>query len=124
MMNISTLEAQGYHRFEDQFKKDARVQKDPYKGTWQKCFRDHLGKKYFINIEMWDFQDSDFAYKNLAKEPSYQAHAQFESKDGTFNVELLSVQNKTLKEVEAWFEKQWSQNECFYYEKHEENTVS
>ena len=121
-INIIELEKNGYRKFNDQFKrsKDLSESQDPYKGTWQKCIRDEKGKKYFINIQMWDFANSWVSDRNLAREASYQADVQFTLQDETnFNLELLSIQNKTLIEVEQWFEKAWRIHECEYYEKYE-----
>lgn len=124
MISVEVLEKAGYTRFSDQFKRSENLSNDPYKGTWQKCIRDDKGKKYFINIEKWDFADSSLKDRfNGYKLPSYSAHAQFDGPDGTFNVQLLSAEGRTLQAIENWFEKQWKMNECDHYEKYHQEDV-
>lgn len=122
MLNDQVLKDGGYQLFKDQFRRSKELtdSQDAYKGTWQKCIRDNEGKKYFINIEKWDFANSCFADRNLGRVPSFGANAQLTMANGdNFNVEYLSVGDKTLVEIEAWFEKQWKLNECNHYEKYE-----
>ena len=122
-LSIETLEKNEYRKFIDQFKICKETSSstkelspdDPYKGTWQKCFRDELGKKYFINVEVWDFQNSVFNNRIQAKEISFSANSQMETySKQTFNCQLLSI--KTLEDLENFFETQWTSNVCKYYE--------
>lgn len=121
MITLMELEKNGYRKFMDSMKsqKDLSPEEDAYKGTWQKCIRTSLGKKYFVNIDHWDFFNSRWKNKNIDRAPSFSAHAQLESKDGVFNVELIKCEHKTVESVESWFEKQWQGNGCKYYEKYD-----
>lgn len=123
MLNIKLLLENGYGRYEDQFKrhKEFSPEEDAYKGSYQKCVRDDQGKKYFINIDTWDFANSFARHQNLGREMSFMAHAQFTLPNGdNVNFEYLSVGNKTIAEIEEWFAKTWSMYECRYYEKNDQ----
>ena len=118
-LTTAELEAQGYRKFMDNFKldKDMPPEESPYKGTWQKRIVDKKGILFFIQVEMWDFANSRYADRNIGREPSFTAYAQLNlPADDTMNVDLLSVQNKPVMEIEAFFAKQWRINECEYYE--------
>lgn len=82
-----------------------------YKGTYQKYVTDDGGKKYFINVEVMNIPQLNQRGDNL------EVHVQLNNKEvGTFNIEVLSCQNKTLSAIEAWIENQWKNNSCLYYE--------
>lgn len=121
MISQYELKQSGYHLFVDNSKRknEFTPEEDAYKGTWQKCIRDNKGQKFFVNIDHWDFANSRFAYKNKNDGPTFEAHSQLRSTEGTFNVTLLSCQHKTISEVEWWIEKQWIGNGCEYYEKND-----
>ena len=116
MLTVQLLEKAGYKYFRDSTKPSPLCFNDPYKGTWQKRFDDEKGKKYFINIEMWHFADSDFAdrYKGVA--PSFTSNTQFRSEEQTFNIELFHEESRTLEQIEAWFENVWKTvaNSAYY----------
>lgn len=123
-LSIEIMEKEGFRKFIDQFKVSKELGStslhldlsDPYKGTWQKCYSNDLGKKYFINIEVWDFSNSPF---NKKAPISFTAWCQFETHEGqSFNCQLLSA--KTVEDTESFFENQWINNVCKHYETYEE----
>lgn len=119
MLTIEQLEKAGYKRYSDNTKRTQNCVNDPYKGTWQKRFDDERGKKYFINIAMWNFWDSDFKNSYMGDNgPDFQAYTQFNGdNDFTFNVELLHNAGRDLKAIEMWFEKMWVEiGDSNYYE--------
>mgnify|MGYP007088034478 CR=1 FL=1 len=119
MLTIQTLEDAGYRKFMDQFKVSKEMINDAYKGTWQKCFRDDTGKKYFVNIEIWNLRDSDIGDRYPREGISATAYFQCDTNDGlTFETRLLSVQEKSVIFLEKWFEEQWVKNNCQYYEQY------
>lgn len=111
MITINELEKNGYRKFIDSFKEKYNYDgHSPYKGTWQKAISDDKGKKYFINIEYWHTI-------NLLKEVknSFLSYSHMEdNNEKSFNTELMT--NKSLKEIEVFFENQWKNNNCKYYE--------
>lgn len=122
MITIASLEQNGYRYYENAFKRspDLTPAQDPYKGLYQKCIRDNQGKKYFINFHAWDFANSFASDRNVGREVSLQAEAQFTLPNGdNINVEYLSAQRRTLAEIEAWFENAWSFMGAQHYEKNE-----
>lgn len=124
MITEKQLKELGYNKFMDQFKSHKDLSNDPYKGTYQKSVRDEKGIKYFVNIEVWDFANSSLATSsNFKNKPvSFQAHSQVEDKTSmTINLEIM-VGEKSVKEVEDWFEKAWTILDCKYYEKYQEET--
>ena len=124
MITTEELESHEYRKFMDQFKEREGVSADnnAYKGTWQKRFTDKNGVMYFINLEKWDFLNSQFASLVKQQEVTFSGYAQFTLPSGhDFRVELLSAQDKSLMEIEAFFAKQWRINECLHYEKFNED---
>lgn len=118
-LSVKTLEENGYHMFVNSFKTMDRTNRispsDAYKGTWQKCFRDEKGKRYFINISLWDFTGISGTLSSSG--PSFCSDAQFNDKKGEcFNLELLSNKEQTLQSIETFFEKAWIRMGCEYYE--------
>ena len=122
MINVQTLESNGYTKFIDNHKLgSSTIENSPYKGSWQKCIRDDYGKKYFIQVEMWDFKNSEFSDRIQSNpEPSFPSWVQFElPEEQNVKIELFHKENQSLEELEAWFEKQWEVNDAEYYELNE-----
>jgi hypothetical protein len=112
MITIQDLVKSGYQKFDDSLKKES---KPYYRGTYQLCVRDEIGKKYFINIEHWNFPSAGI------DQDSFHAHCQFNShstNSPTFDASLF-VSNLEIKQVEAWYENLWLKLEVEYYEKEE-----
>lgn len=122
MINKKILEENGYYFYEDSMKRKQgeSLSSSPYKGSWQKKIKDDKGVKYSINIDLYDFKDSDFRDRVPANsKPSYSAHTQLSIlEDTNVNFEVLSVTNFTIEELESLFEKQWKFNEAKYYEEY------
>ena len=82
---------------------------------FQKCIRNEYGKKYFININRWDFS---LIHPRYSGEVRYGATVQFTKKNGdAINVDYLSVQSDNLKEVEKFYEDMWDTGWFDYYER-------
>ena len=116
-ITVETLISNGYKKYVDSFKLDGDSSAlSPYKGSYQKIVYGEKGKKYFINFDVYDFKNSRFSRTDMNFEIKISAHAQFESKDvGTINFELLDCNQKSLVQVEQWFEKMWMTSNCKHY---------
>lgn len=121
MITVEKLESNGYRKFVDTSKLSGTIEQDPYKVTWQKCVRDDKGKKYFINIELWDFKNSQYADRVNIEDKSFPSWSQMEfQNEQNFRVSLFYNKEQSLDDVEAWYEKQWKINEAAYYELNED----
>ena len=76
---------------------------------FQKCVRDKYGKKYFININKWDF--SRYEHDHI----SYETEVQFEHKNGE-TVEITAFDGWTIPQLEKFYEDIWSLGWFKYYE--------
>lgn len=88
----------------------------------QKRLDDTEGKKYFIDVWVWDNTLYDF-YKRNPSLPrmSFQPEVQFQrQEDMTLNVTFLMNENSTIAEVEKEVEAMWVFLGKPYYEKRED----
>lgn len=121
-VSIENLEKSGYRKYIDSMKSaqgQELLSNHPYKGSWQKRIADDKGIKYFINIDLYDFGDSDFKNRIPVAPKNFSAHSQFEIEEEDFHVnfELLDIKDKTIEFVENLFEKQWKAHNSIYSEK-------
>ena len=80
----------------------------------QKCIRNEHGKKYFINVNMFDMRRFNKNIESLS-DFAYDADVQFNTVDEeTFEVKLFEVINP--KQVENFFERVWKNMTCEYYD--------
>lgn len=108
VINQENLIKSGYSQFESCLNKDNEM----YLKSYQKKIVDEKGIKYFITI---DFYDLSTVNKTLGIQ--FQTHVQFNSKSGfTFDVSGLNDKKITIAELEAFYEKVWSNMDCEYYE--------
>ena len=83
---------------------------------FQKRIDDEIGKKYFIDILCYDFRK--FAHPNT--DFSFEPHVQFREGSGdAVDVVLLLNEEKSLEEVEEFFDKMWKTLDKPYNERWE-----
>ena len=86
----------------------------------QKCIRDEQGKKYFINVWVYEHFNKEYFSRVPAMKPvSFSPEVQF-CKDGDFttNIDLILSEDNTVNAVEQYFESFWLFLERPYYEKY------
>lgn len=104
-MTTNDLINEGYHKYTSSLYRGERG----YVESWEKWFYEDGNKVYSIHIDMWVFE------ANNRLVTSMDAHAQLENKDGTFNVSLLGVKDKTVFDVELFFGRVYCRMECKPY---------
>ncbi len=76
----------------------------------QKCISDHSGRKYFIDVLVYNWKE--FQSSNLhLPDYSFQPEIQFRFEDDsqpTINVSLILSKQHTIETVEKEFEKIWT----------------
>ena len=93
-----------------------RYSPEPYRecqtDLFQKCISDEYGKRYFINIERWDFTKYEIDGRvNVG----YETTVQFNRKDGlTVNIEILNPDD--IDAVEKIYAEEWDSGKYKYYE--------
>lgn len=89
--------------------------KEYYVTSAQKRFDDDKGKKYFISIDIYHFSGTKFPFPWM-----YEASVQFttnQQDDEVFNASYNAT-GKTIEQMEAFFERLWTQMECSHYEEY------
>ncbi len=99
------LISKGYHSYEP-------TPIDNCDKRYQKRFDDEIGKKYFIDIEMYDFSRHDIKVNPI----QYQIGMRTEEKNGIGAIEI-TFWNKDIDKVEKWCENFWQSGDWDYYEK-------
>lgn len=95
---------------------------DKHDRHWQYCVKDEIGKKFFVQIRLWNFSK----YSNEEREvfDSFDAYVQFDlNGPKTFNVDL-SVNDMSPDQVIDWFHDVFLAMNCSYYEKFSEDCES
>jgi len=94
------LKAAGYMPYKDQLE----AKKSWYAGSWQK----RVDEKYFINVDLLHSPEAPACMRY-----GFQFKAQFETKTNmTFNIEPIPGREKSLEEIEAFFEAMWQNLDC------------
>ena len=80
---------------------------------FQKCVKDDVGKRYFINVRRWDFS----IYSHRPEDNNrFEATVQFDRKDGiVINLDILNPES--VEEVEKVYAEAWETGVYEYYEK-------
>lgn len=88
----------------------------------QKRFTDEAGKKYFIDVWVYEHSKYEYYRRNSALPPvAFQPEVQFQREvDMTLNVTLLMNNDSTITEVEQQVECLWLFLEKPYYSKWED----
>lgn len=87
---------------------------DKHDRHWQYCVRDKIGKKYFVQVRLWEF--SKYSKPDNPVQDGFDAYCQFDMHGPkTFNVDL-SVTNMTPAQVVEWFGNVFDKLGCTYYE--------
>lgn len=102
----------GFKKFTNQLEKSSVG----YIYSYQLRVDDDKGKKYFIDVDLYDYNLTPFVKtvpKSFLEDLRPQFYAQFNSKGETFNVEWLE---KDVEGAIAFFERLWQSMRCDYYE--------
>lgn len=97
-LKFESLEEAGYKRYPVNGYKNAD-------SLFQKRIDDEIGKKYFIDILCYDFRKFAQANTDFSFEPQVQFR---EGCGDAVDVALLSNEEKSLEEVEEFFDKIWN----------------
>ena len=115
--------AQGYKKFTSDFKSHTAF-------GLQKRFDDEAGKKYFITVWVYDYEDDyhkqfvNLGYwRDKFSRYGYQPDVQLTTQDGdTFDVQFHFRNDgewgvTSIEQLETFFDKMWRDMGCGYYEK-------
>lgn len=82
---------------------------------FQKCFKDDVGKKYYIDIKKWDFPP----YLNAGHKipTSYEFYVQLNTQDDRVMDLTLFSHGWTIENAEAFVEDMWQKMNLKYYER-------
>jgi len=100
MITKKDLKLEGYHEYTT--------------NKFQKCIKDSCGKRYFINIEYYNFKIQNHIEKGFDIELQFQ-NTIFENKEICIDINLVSGL-LTVIEVETLLEKIWLTLGLPYYE--------
>jgi len=116
MLTIQDWLDAGYKRYDNYQYKSADF-------LLQKRFDDSEGKKYFIDIWVYEHSKHDYYSRNSAlPSVSFQPEVQFRrDPEITINVTFILNQDSTIVEIEQQFECLWLFLEKPYYEKFNES---
>lgn len=91
---------------------------------YQKCVKDTVGKRYFINVEFYDLTEETKGYKipksNLK---GFVLKVQFQRTHITTREDIcpdikIDVTYCSLKDIEQYIDRLWITSGCPYYEDH------
>lgn len=82
---------------------------------FQKCFKDDVGKKYYINIKRWDFPSHLYTGESIPT--PYEFEVQFNTKDDRVMNLILFSHGWTIKNAEEFIEEMWQRMNLRYDEK-------
>ena len=103
-VNLENLILAGFIEYKSAFDKGCKC--------FQKRIKDNRGTKYFINCKYFDW--SNVPNANLS--PSFEFDTQFTKGEDTLNMLLLNRKDRTIQEVEDFFEKAFVNLEMNYYD--------
>lgn len=107
IMTIESLVAYG-------FKEYSKNTHEHFDRAWQYCVRDKKGKKFFVNVRLWEF--SKYSRPDNIVHDSFDSACQFDLRGPkTFDV-TCSVNNMTPSQVIDWYENLFNRMNCYYYE--------
>ena len=91
----------GYTRYIDGMKKD-ESSNSPYKFSYQKLLKRELDTEVFINLDYWDFKNSDLGNQCPNLNPEWGVHTQLENSEGcSINISRSSA-NLNINQLEQW----------------------
>lgn len=109
-MNDEYLINRGYNKY-----KRSAFDPDSVECIFQKCFKDEVGKKYFITVKKWSwkqFRDRLHDYPEI----TYEYYIQMYSKDDHKTIDITFFKEWTIEEVEDEIERMFSTGRYDYYE--------
>ena len=87
----------------------------------QKCVKDDVGRKYFIDIWVYNHANTEY-FREGMPEISFQPEVQIQGREPVMNVTLLvTATTLSVQGIESEFENLWKSLGCPYYEKYEDN---
>lgn len=98
-----------------------RYDKTPYDNDsveciYQKCYKDDIGKKYFINIKKW--KPWTHPYTEAVQPTTYEYGIQLYKKDSHDAINLLFHSTWKLTDVEMYLDAMWNTGLFDYYEEY------
>jgi hypothetical protein len=97
------------------YKKSVSSHYKTFKSTdtlYQKCIRDELGKRYYINAWYYSYAD----YPQIPETESVEFEVQFKKKGSDDAIMDVTLFTKDIKEAETYFAFMWKQLDLGYYE--------
>lgn len=114
MITKIKLEKANYKRYRSNWKDSIG-----YICSYQKRFDNEIGKKYFVNFDLYNFEWNE--------KITISSHAQMyipkenANKDEIiFTIELFINDNSTIEDAEQFYEDMWQSMKCRHYEKWDE----
>jgi hypothetical protein len=97
---------------------------DRHDRQWQYCVADQRGKKFYVQVYLWQF--SKYSTPDHPVADSWSANVQFntfaDDKRDVFDVDL-HVRDKSPEDIVAWFDDLFVKLECEYYEQWSDDAV-
>lgn len=91
---------------------------DKHERHWQFCYRDKIGKKFYVQVRLWEF--SKHSTSDRIVHDSFDAYCQFDMNGRkTFNVDFC-VSDMVPSQVVDWVNDMFEKMNCTYYEKDEQ----
>ena len=98
----------GYDRYDP-----APISNECVTDLYQKCVKDDIGKKYYINVNRWDF--TPCGQKN---EPiGYECNVQFRHKKTGEYTDIVCLDGWSVADMEKYYADIWYTGMFRYYEK-------
>ena len=93
---------------------DDRTTPGFYLGSVQRCIRDDVGKRYFIDIDMYNLGAIG---ANLPRQFSATASVQFHIRDSHERVTDITLSHESFDDTESFFDAVWRKMRFGYYER-------
>lgn len=98
----------GYNRYDP-----APISNECITDLYQKCVKDDIGKKYYINVNRWDF--TPCGQKN--NPIGYECNVQFRHKKTGEYTDIVCLDGWSVADMEKYYADLWYTGMFRYYEK-------
>ena len=98
----------GYTRFDP-----APISNECVTDLYQKCVKDDIGKRYYINVNRWDFSYHGQTFNPIG----FEANVQFRHKDTGEYADIVCLDGWSLADMEKFYENLWYTGMFRYYDK-------
>lgn len=103
------------------FKEYPKNSHDNFDRVWQYCLKDKIGKKFFVNVRLWEF--GKYTKPDHIVHDSFDATCQFDNGNRCFDVFIIVSDMKPYQIID-WFDQMFYSMKCVYYEHFIENSSS